>query len=110
MEADNFEDGPHKPTFHEDGLQAVVKFGDNFKDALHKPTFMRMAYMRHWRPAISRMVFTSPPSSEGLQAEDLFNGKAPDRGIKPQGMWRMVLPRRQLSSVVKVIRACCCSI
>ena len=23
---------------------------------------MRMAYMRQWRPAISRMVFTSPPS------------------------------------------------
>ena len=39
--------------------------------------------------------------------KDLFNGKAPDRGIKPHGMWLMVLPRRQLSSVVKVIRACC---
>ena len=31
MEAGNFMNGLHKPTFHKDGLQAVAKFGDNFK-------------------------------------------------------------------------------
>ena len=35
---DNFKDGLHKPTFHEDGLHAPTE-ADNFKDGLHKPTF-----------------------------------------------------------------------
>ena len=38
---------------------AGARFDDNFKDRLHKPTFHRMACRRQWRPAISRMVFTS---------------------------------------------------
>ena len=47
MEADNLKDGLHKPTFHENGLQAVGRYGDNFMDCLPKPTFMWMACTRH---------------------------------------------------------------
>ena len=47
MEADNLKDGLHKPTFHENGLHAVGRYGDNFMDCLPKPTFMWMACTRH---------------------------------------------------------------
>ena len=83
---DNFKDGLHKPTFLEDGLHApteadiskeslhmptfredsfkqLAKFGNNFKDGLHKPTFLEDDCMHQRRPTISRMTFTSPPST-----------------------------------------------
>ena len=63
----NFRDGPHKPTFHEDGLQAVGQSSATISRMVFtSPPSMRMAYMRQWRPAISRMVFTSPPSMRWL--------------------------------------------
>ena len=34
-------EGLHKPTFHEDCLQAVGKAQQHFKEGLHKPTAMR---------------------------------------------------------------------
>ena len=66
MEADNFKDGLHKPTFHEDGYKQSAKCGDNFKNGLDKPTFQEEGYMRQRKPTISRMVFTSPPSMRWL--------------------------------------------
>ena len=60
---DNFKDCLHKPTFHEDGLQAPMA-ANNLKDGLHKPTLHEDGLQAVGKSTtISRIVFTSPPST-----------------------------------------------